>query len=69
MLTLALRLMSNNSTMLDNYKTDGTSVILPLATELNQAILCDDMPTLSPIQMEPTGRSVAQSYANAMSHP
>ncbi|KAF8596197.1 hypothetical protein BDV93DRAFT_539470 [Ceratobasidium sp. AG-I] len=50
----------------DDYKTDGTSVILPLATELNQAILCDDMPTLSPIQMGPTGRSVARSYANAL---
>ena len=41
--------------------------MLPTKVELKQAILCDDMPTLSPIQMGPSGRSVARSYANAIS--
>ncbi|CCO36198.1 hypothetical protein BN14_10326 [Rhizoctonia solani AG-1 IB] len=48
---------------LDMYKVHEDRVILPLATELNQAILCDDMPVLSTIQLGPTGRSVARSYA------
>lgn len=39
-----------------------TTITLPTATELNQAILCDDMPALSPVQLGPTGRSVARSY-------
>jgi hypothetical protein len=34
--------------------------------ELNQAILCDDMPALSGLQIGPTGKSVARSYANAL---
>ncbi|KIJ39755.1 hypothetical protein M422DRAFT_257348 [Sphaerobolus stellatus SS14] len=51
----------------NDYKVEETSVILPLETELNQAILCDDMPTLSPLQLGPTGRSVARSYGNAIS--
>ncbi len=45
---------------------DGSDALVPIKTELNQAILCDDLPTLSSIQMGPTGRSVARSYANAI---
>ncbi|KAG8692605.1 hypothetical protein FRC09_011082 [Ceratobasidium sp. 395] len=51
----------------EDYKTDGNDLVLPLKTELNQAILCDDMPAMAPIQMGPTGRSVARSYAAAIS--
>ncbi|KAH6903984.1 hypothetical protein BKA70DRAFT_583764 [Coprinopsis sp. MPI-PUGE-AT-0042] len=49
-----------------NKADSATDVILPTKTELNQAILCGEMPTLSaPIQMGPTasGRSVARSYS------
>lgn len=51
------------------YDQNGfqTSPLLPLATELNQAVLCDDMPALAGIQLGPTGRSVARSYAAALS--
>ena len=42
------------------------SVVLPYVTELNQARLCDDMATLSGIQLGPTGRSVARSYASTL---
>ncbi|KAG8749634.1 hypothetical protein FRC12_013304 [Ceratobasidium sp. 428] len=51
----------------DDYKVDAGDVLLPLKVELNQAILCDDMPPLSTIQSGPTGRSVARTYANAIS--
>ncbi|TBU31906.1 hypothetical protein BD311DRAFT_804364 [Dichomitus squalens] len=52
----------------DDYTVDKENdIILPLKVELKQAVLCDDMPTLSPIQMGPTGRSVARSYAKAIS--
>ncbi|KAG9118787.1 hypothetical protein FRC07_006524 [Ceratobasidium sp. 392] len=51
----------------DDYKTDGNDLVLPLKTELNQAILCDDMPAMAPIQMGPTGRSVSRSYAATIS--
>ncbi|KAG8682905.1 hypothetical protein FRC09_016445, partial [Ceratobasidium sp. 395] len=51
----------------EDYKTDGNDLVLPLKTELNQAILCDDMPAMAPIQMGPTGRSVARSYSAAIS--
>ncbi|KAL4254579.1 hypothetical protein ABKN59_005191 [Abortiporus biennis] len=44
-----------------------SATILPLSTELNNAILCDDMPALSPVQLGPTGRSVSRSYATAIS--
>lgn len=44
-----------------------TGPILAPSTELNQAILCDDMPTLSPVQLGPTGKSVARSYDAAIS--
>lgn len=44
-----------------------TSPLLPLQTELNNAILCDDMPALAGVQLGPTGRSVARSYASALS--
>ncbi|KAF9647947.1 hypothetical protein BDM02DRAFT_3187569 [Thelephora ganbajun] len=33
----------------------------------DDAILCDDMPTLSGIQLGPTGRSIAQSYGATLS--
>ncbi|KAG6908106.1 hypothetical protein DXG01_006144 [Tephrocybe rancida] len=53
----------------EGFDTEGnrTAPVLPAATELNQAILCDDMPALSPVQMGPTGRSVAHSYDAAIS--
>lgn len=44
-----------------------TSIVLPLVTELNNAILCDDMPAMAGIQLGPTGRSVARSYATVLS--
>ncbi|GLB33855.1 hypothetical protein LshimejAT787_0107390 [Lyophyllum shimeji] len=44
-----------------------TTAVLPTVTQLNQAILCDDMPVLAPIQLGPTGRSVARSYDAALS--
>ncbi|KAH7335678.1 hypothetical protein B0J17DRAFT_629921 [Rhizoctonia solani] len=51
----------------DNYKVDKEAIVLPTVTELNQAVLCDDMPVLSTLQMGPTGRSVARSYAATIS--
>ncbi|KAG6908104.1 hypothetical protein DXG01_006142 [Tephrocybe rancida] len=53
----------------EGFDSDGnqTAPILPTVTELNQAILCDDMPTLSPVQLGPTGKSVARSYDAAIS--
>ncbi|KAL0569591.1 hypothetical protein V5O48_012379, partial [Marasmius crinis-equi] len=44
-----------------------TTPLLPTATELAQARLCDDMPTYAPFQLGPTGRSVARSYGAALS--
>ncbi|KAG6809679.1 hypothetical protein H0H92_015193 [Tricholoma furcatifolium] len=44
-----------------------TTPILPTSVELAQAILCDDMPVLGPVQLGPTGRSVARSYDAAIS--
>jgi hypothetical protein len=44
-----------------------TAPILPLQTELNNAVLCDDMPALAGIQLGPTGRSVSRSYAATLS--
>ncbi|KIK63174.1 hypothetical protein GYMLUDRAFT_72397 [Collybiopsis luxurians FD-317 M1] len=46
--------------------TDRTS-LLPTRVELAQARLCDDMPALAGVQLGPTGRSVARSYATAIS--
>lgn len=43
------------------------SIVLPLKTQLKQAILCDDMPALAPIQLGPTGKSVSHSYDAAIS--
>lgn len=54
-------------TLKDYQVNDVNDPILPLKTELKQAILCDDMPTLSTLQMGPTGKSVARSYAKAIS--
>ncbi|CAE7138793.1 unnamed protein product [Rhizoctonia solani] len=51
----------------EDYVTDGNELMLPLKTQLNQAILCDDMPAMAPIQMGPTGRSVSRSYATTIS--
>ncbi|TBU51421.1 hypothetical protein BD310DRAFT_953282 [Dichomitus squalens] len=51
----------------DDYTIDKENdVLIPTKVELKQAILCDDMPTLSPIQMGPSGRSVSRSYTNAI---
>ncbi|KIK61764.1 hypothetical protein GYMLUDRAFT_996854 [Collybiopsis luxurians FD-317 M1] len=52
----------------DEYMTpsDVTS-LLPTRVELAQARLCDDMPALAAVQLGPTGRSVARSYATAIS--
>ncbi|KAJ8088470.1 hypothetical protein PM082_022543 [Marasmius tenuissimus] len=44
-----------------------TTPLLPAATELAQARLCDDMPSYGPFQLGPTGRSVARSYGQALS--
>ncbi|KAG7088023.1 hypothetical protein E1B28_012060 [Marasmius oreades] len=51
------------------FDIDGneTTPVLPSKTELAQAMLCDDMPTYSTIQLGPTGRSVARSYGAALS--
>ncbi|KAG8724408.1 hypothetical protein FRC09_019026 [Ceratobasidium sp. 395] len=53
----------------DDYKVhvDPTDILLPTKVQLNQAILCDDMPPLSNLQLGPTGRSVARTYTNAIS--
>ena len=39
-----------------------TVPVLPNAVQLAEAVLCDDMPALSGVQLGPTGRSVARSY-------
>ncbi|KAG8709411.1 hypothetical protein FRC08_018363 [Ceratobasidium sp. 394] len=53
---------------LEDFKVDKEhDVVLSHKTELNQAILCDDMPTLSTLQMGPTGKSVARSYSEVIS--
>jgi hypothetical protein len=39
----------------------------PISVQLAEAILCDDMPALSGVQLGPTGRSVARSYAATLS--
>lgn len=46
---------------------EANTPILPIATELNQARLCDDMPALAPVQIGPTGRSVSRSYGATLS--
>ncbi|GLB44722.1 hypothetical protein LshimejAT787_1800590 [Lyophyllum shimeji] len=53
----------------EGFDQDGqmTAPILPTVTELNNAILCDDMPVLAPVQLGPTGKSVARSYDAAIS--
>ncbi|EJF57272.1 hypothetical protein DICSQDRAFT_129594 [Dichomitus squalens LYAD-421 SS1] len=52
----------------NDYTVDKENDVLILTkVELKQAILCDDMPMLSPIQMGPSGRSVSRSYANTIS--
>jgi len=53
---------------LNEYKVESaTDLLLPRKTELATAILCDDLPPLANIAMGPTGRSVARSYAAAIS--
>lgn len=44
-------------------KGKPTAPVIPNSVQPAQAILCDDMPALSGIQLGPTGRSVARSYA------
>ncbi|KAG6864170.1 hypothetical protein C0991_011889, partial [Blastosporella zonata] len=53
----------------EGFDTEGnlTTPVLPTSVELAQAILCDDMPVLAPVQLGPTGRSVARSYDAAIS--
>ncbi|KAF9642588.1 hypothetical protein BDM02DRAFT_3235284 [Thelephora ganbajun] len=53
----------------DGWDDEGNAktVAPPLRVQLNEAILCDDMPTLSGIQLGPTGRSIAQSYGATLS--
>ncbi|KAK7047177.1 hypothetical protein VNI00_006843 [Paramarasmius palmivorus] len=46
---------------------EDANELLPTRIELAQARLCDDMPALGPVQLGPTGRSVARSYATAIS--
>ncbi|KAG6849297.1 hypothetical protein H0H93_009652 [Arthromyces matolae] len=48
-------------------KGNLTNPILPIETERKQAVLCDDMPALAPVQLGPTGKSVARSYSAAIS--
>ena len=42
-------------------------LVLPNSVQLNEAILCDDMPALSGVQLGPTGKSVSRSYATTLS--
>ena len=44
-----------------------TSVLRPNSVQLAEAILCDDMPALSTVQLGPTGRSVSRSYGATLS--
>ncbi len=50
-----------------NDQGEMITATLPNETELNQAILCDDMPSLSNVQLGPTGRSVSRSYGATLS--
>ena len=53
----------------DGFDANGklTEAVLPNSVQLNEALLCDDMPALSGIQLGPTGRSVSRSYAATLS--
>lgn len=51
---------------IDDYEVAEASV--PMKTELNQAILCDEVLAPCVIQKNPTGKSIAQSYVNALNH-
>ncbi|KAG6910165.1 hypothetical protein DXG01_012614 [Tephrocybe rancida] len=53
----------------EGFDSDGhlTTPVLPTSVELAQAMLCDDMPVFGPVQLGPTGRSVAGSYDMAIS--
>ncbi|CUA67527.1 Helicase with zinc finger domain 2 [Rhizoctonia solani] len=51
----------------DKYKVQEGAILPPLDVQLNQAILCDDMPVMATLQMGPTGRLVARSYAATIS--
>ena len=42
-------------------------LVLPSSVQLNEAILCDDMPALSGVQLGPTGKSVSRSYGATLS--
>lgn len=54
---------------MDGFDENGepTNILSSTKTELNQAILCDDMPALAPVQLGPTGKSVSRSYAATLS--
>ncbi|KAF7365043.1 Helicase with zinc finger domain 2 [Mycena venus] len=45
---------------------DTEAQLLPRSVQVAEAILCDDMPALAPIQLGPTGRSVARSYTSTL---
>lgn len=54
---------------MEGFDKDGKleTITLPTITELNQAILCDEMPALAPVQLGPSGRSVSRSYQAVLS--
>ncbi|KAF9009642.1 hypothetical protein BDQ17DRAFT_1348488 [Cyathus striatus] len=52
---------------LDDYISKEKSIIPPRFVQLAEAILCDDMPALAPVQLGPTGRSVSRSYDATLS--
>ncbi|KDQ53226.1 hypothetical protein JAAARDRAFT_72716 [Jaapia argillacea MUCL 33604] len=52
----------------DPYDANGnrSSAITPDGIRLREAILCDDMPALGPVQLSPSGKSVMRSYITAL---
>ena len=54
---------------IEGFDDEGnpSTTVLPTVTELNQAILCDDMPVLGAVQLGPSGRAVSRSYAATLS--
>lgn len=56
-----------HSFSIEDYEILSHEHIVPLHVELSQARLCDDMPVIAPVQLGPSGRSVARSYVDAIS--
>ncbi|KAF9009609.1 hypothetical protein BDQ17DRAFT_1323151 [Cyathus striatus] len=52
---------------LDDYIAKEKTLLTPRFIQLAEAILCDDMPALSAVQLGPTGRSVSRSYGATLS--